>query len=52
MGYLDASAVDGGAATARYADRKHGHLNTAALCADAGLSFVPFIFEAEGGVGR
>jgi hypothetical protein len=51
-GYLSASAADGGAATARYADRKRSHLDTATLCADAGLTFVPFGFEAEGGVGR
>eukprot|EP00660_Eupelagonema_oceanica_P008066 gene8066-biopygen42227 len=50
-GLLDLSAVDGGAAAARYADRKRHHLDTAAQCDDAGLKFVPFIFEAEGGLG-
>ena len=30
----------------------HPSLDTAELCADAGLCFVPFGFEAEGGFGR
>ncbi len=46
------SASNGAAATERYADRKRSYLNTAAQCADAGLTFVPCIFEAEGGIGR
>ncbi len=51
-GLQNVSALDGGAAAARYADRKRAYLDTATLCDDAGLTFVPFVFEAEGGVGR
>ena len=51
-GLLDHSAVDGGFATARYADRKRAYLDIAALCADAGVEFIPCVFEAEGGIGR
>ena len=46
------SAVDGGAAAERYAERKRRHLDTAAQCADAAFSFIPFVVEAESGLGR
>ena len=49
---LVVSACDGTVATERDAERKRNHLQTAAICAEAGLAFIPFVFEAEGGLGR
>eukprot|EP00663_Eupelagonemidae_sp_cell21sb_P011775 gene11775-biopygen4742 len=49
---LDLSAQNGSAATERYAQRKRRYLDTAQQCTDAGLRFVPFIVEAEGGLGK
>ena len=33
-----------------YEDFKRNHMNTARLCADAGLSFEPLVVEANGGM--
>ena len=38
-----ASARDGGQACAVYEDRKRSHQNTAAMCRDQGLQFVPLV---------
>ena len=51
-GLLELSAADASVATERYAERKRSYLNTAQLCADAALAFVPFIVEADGGLGK
>ena len=51
-GVLELSISDGGAAAARYAVRKRRYLDTANLCDAAAFTFVPVIFEAEGGLGR
>jgi hypothetical protein len=50
-GLLDLSAADGGVAATRYEERKRSHLRTAQLCDEAGLHFLPFVVEADGGFG-
>ena len=39
------------AAVREYAVFKRTHLDTERHCAEAGIKFVPFILEAEGGAG-
>jgi len=43
------SASDGSYAVKRYEAHKRSHLNTADLCREEGLSFVPMVVEAHGG---
>ncbi len=50
-GLLGLSSADGSAAVDRYEDRKRNFLHTAQQFADASLTFVPFVVEAEGGLG-
>ena len=52
-GAAAASAADGSHTCAAYEERKRSHLNTAALCRDQGLQFLPLIAESScGGWGR
>jgi hypothetical protein len=48
---LTASAADPSAAARGYAAAKRAHAGTEAACVRAGMSFIPAIFEAEGGAG-
>eukprot|EP00660_Eupelagonema_oceanica_P019764 gene19764-biopygen9659 len=48
LGLTAQSAADGSVACARYEERKRAYLDTAKQCADASLTFVPFIVEGEG----
>ena len=52
-GSTASSASDGSHACAAYEERKRNHLQTAALCREQGLQFIPLIAEAvSGGWGR
>ena len=46
---LAASASAGSAAAAAYEAKKKSHLDTAALCANEGISFIPMVLEAHAG---
>jgi hypothetical protein len=49
VGSLVGSAKDGGSPALAYELHKRSFLNTAALCEDVGLDFVPMVVEASGG---
>jgi hypothetical protein len=49
VGFLDESAKDGSSSGTAYAEAKRLHLDTARVCAEEGLSFIPLVCEAHGG---
>lgn len=49
QGAVAASAVTGARAAEDYEARKRAHLQTAALCAEEGLQFIPLVAEAASG---
>jgi hypothetical protein len=49
VGFLDQSAQDGSSSGVGYAEAKCLHLDTARLCAEEGLKFIPMVCEAHGG---
>ena len=46
---VNSSAEDGSMATKNYETFKRTHLNTEAACLEEGITFIPVIFEADGG---
>ena len=47
---VQASIQDSSHAVTSYEDFKRNHLDTARLCTEAGITFVPMVLEANGGV--